>query len=121
MDHIQLRVPSLTIHTPEHDYMTPLQLKYLAFNTKWQLTRELEGYIEDGMMRLSDERESEFAAPMTDLWHQMTDSEQDELEAVLGFAWKLRQLGATSTLEAPADLGLVDVIPQSGQLPRKSL
>jgi len=96
--------------------MTPLQQQYLELNTKWQLTRELEGYLEleHGTMRLSDERESEFAAPLSDLWYQMTDKEQDELEAVLILDWEARR----KPPEAPTDLGLVDTVPQSGQMPR---
>ena len=97
--------------------MTSLQQQYLELNTKWQLTRELEGYLEleHGTMRLSDERESGFAEALDGLWYQMTDKEQDELEAVLLPDWEARR----KPPEAPEDLGLVDTIPQSGQMPRR--
>jgi len=92
--------------------MTPLQQQYLELHTRWLLTRELEGYLENGLMRLTVERESDFASPLSDLWYQMTDKEQDELEAMLV---------ASKTLEAPVSLGLVDTVPQSGQMPRRPL
>ena len=97
--------------------MTSLQQQYLELNTKWQRTRELEGYIEleHGTMRLSDEREIEFAVPLSDIWDQMTDKEQDELEAALLPDWEARR----KPPEAPEDLGLVDTVPQSGQMPRR--
>jgi hypothetical protein len=85
-----------------------LQKQYIELNTKWQLTRELEGYLENGKMRLSNEREGEFATPLSDLWYQMTNKEQDELEEML-----------VAIPEAPVDLGLVDTVPQSGQMPRR--
>jgi len=90
--------------------MTPLQQQYLELHTKWQLTRELEGCLENGNKRLTDERECEFATPLSDLWYQMTDKEQNELEVAL-----------VATPQAPVDLGLVDTVPQSGQMPRRAV
>jgi len=108
---------SPAVQTQRVRTMTPLQQQYLELNTKWQLTRELEGYIEleHGTMRLSDEREIEFAVPLSDIWDQMTDKEQDELEAALLPDWEARR----KPPEAPEDLGLVDTVPQSGQMPRR--
>ena len=84
----------------------------MILHTKWLLTRELEGYLENNRKRLSDERESSFASPLTDLWYQMTPKEQDELEEMIE---------ASQQPSAPLDLGLVDIEAKSGQMPRRPM
>lgn len=80
-----------------------LTKQYLGMLTELLLERELNGGT------LPMDVESERSAKLEEIWWQLSDEEQDEVEEVV-----------MRPIEAPVDLGLVDMPAESG-LPRRNV
>jgi hypothetical protein len=80
-----------------------LTKQYLGMLTELLLERELNGGT------LPMDGESERSAKLEEIWWQLSDEEQDEVEEVV-----------MRPIEAPVDLGLVDMPAESG-LPRRNV
>jgi len=78
-----------------------LTKRYLGMLTELLLERELNGGT------LPMDVESERSAKLEEIWWQLSDEEQDEVEEVF-----------KRPIEAPVDLGLVDMPAESG-FPRR--
>jgi len=89
--------------------------QYITLLTEWKTARAIQGHPnEDGFMVLSVERDSDYSNRLTDLWYQMSPEDQNTAE-IFGAEAFVMPLGA------PETLGLVDVVAQSGKIPRKHI
>jgi hypothetical protein len=79
--------------------------QYKTLLVELLLEREINGG------ELGQEAESSYTERLWDIWRELTDEEQDEVEE---WAASLNE-----PLDAPEDLGLVDTVPASGQMPRR--